>query len=203
MADAPFDPGTQVRINSLLDLTTGRIARTDPIHQAALAMATRLAPTYARNAMTAPSSAPPINMGAAGSGGGSGVPVAGTAIAAAIAAMLAKGGASSAGGDLGALINGLKRLFGRGGPSTVQGNQPNAGGSLMGPNTTGVGYDQPPQVSWSSGLPWEQPFLPSDPGYFTGFSGTPRDPSGGSGVGPGMQAYYNGGSSEPVDWWKP
>jgi hypothetical protein len=132
------------------------------------------------------------------------VPVAGTAIAAAIAAML-KGGAASAGGDLGKLIEGLKRLFGHGAPSTVQGDKPYAGGALMGPNTTGSGLPSA-GPSWATGLPWEQPFLTSDPGYFTGFTGTPSDPSGGSGVGPGMQRYYNsytGGSSEPVDWWKP
>ena len=91
-----------------------------------------------------------------------------------------------------AIIKGLKKLFGQGGGQSFQGDKPQPGGAMMGPNTTGSGYSDQPQSSWQTGLPWEQPYLPSDPGFYTDIN-FPSDPSGGTGVGPGMADYYGGG----------
>jgi len=108
--------------------------------------------------------------------------------------------ASGGGGPLGALLQGLKKLLsGQGGNTgSVQGDSPYGGGALMGPDTLLSGYEQTPDQSWNSrGLPWEQPFLTSDPGFYTGM-GFPQDPSQGSGIGPGMQRIYGGGG-HPLD----
>lgn len=110
MADQIFTPTMQQQIEQLLGLQTDRAARTAPIHQAAMAMAQRMAPNYAKSAMTAPSSLPPVAGGSlmpsSSSGGGPGV---GSMTAAAIAAMLIKPGSP--------LLAALKKLFPSGGPS--------------------------------------------------------------------------------------
>jgi hypothetical protein len=51
MADIPLDPRLQAQLLDLYTHVEHRIASTQPIHQAAMAMATRLAPGYARQAM--------------------------------------------------------------------------------------------------------------------------------------------------------
>lgn len=116
-------------------------------------------------------------------------------------------GAASAGGGL---LNALKNLLKGGASNTTSGmSSPNAGGALPGGNQTPfTGWD--PSISDPSG----QPFLPSDPGVYYGPDGggaQPTDPSGGTGTGPGMQAYYdwlaqqeaNGGGSQTMgtNWW--
>lgn len=110
------------------------------------------------------------------------------------AGALAKG-ANGSGGKLPIqeLIDALRNRFGKG-PS-VQGNQNSV------PNLT---YDNSSFNGWApfgndlgtanqvdnSFTGW-QPNLRSDPGVFTGMQ-VPQDPTGGTGVGPGMSAYYSG-----------
>jgi hypothetical protein len=53
-AGQPLDPKLQAYLMDLMGMGTDRIRRTEPIHQAAMAMATRMAPDYAQAAMTAP-----------------------------------------------------------------------------------------------------------------------------------------------------
>lgn len=82
------------------------------------------------------------------------------------------GGGSGAGGNspLSSLLN---KLFGGGNGSGIQGNQPNAGGVAPSIGST---------------------FLPNNSLMFpAGYGFNPSDPSGGTGVGPGMQNYYNSG----------
>lgn len=74
MADpvSPFSPDMQQQMAQLLALSTNRVQSTEPIHQAAMAMASRLAPAYARGAMTAPSTLPGGGSGLFSGGGSSG-----------------------------------------------------------------------------------------------------------------------------------
>lgn len=53
-----LSPDLQAQMANLLALSTNRIQSSEPIHQAAMAMATRMAPAYARGAMTGPSPLP-------------------------------------------------------------------------------------------------------------------------------------------------
>lgn len=48
----PLDPQTLEQLRQLLSLVIARQQRVEPLHQAAMAMATRMAPAYARDAMT-------------------------------------------------------------------------------------------------------------------------------------------------------
>jgi len=60
----PFDEATLAQIQELLKMAIGRQKRTEPLHEAAMAMATRLAPSYARNAMgSAPTPSAPASSG--------------------------------------------------------------------------------------------------------------------------------------------
>jgi hypothetical protein len=80
-------PQLQQQMADLMGYQTRRLGRVEPIHQAAMAMATRLAPAYARNAMTASPTS---------SGGGT------TPVAQALAALMNGGGINynSAGNSL-------------------------------------------------------------------------------------------------------
>lgn len=49
---SPLTPAMQAQLEQLLALSTQRVQSTTPIHQAAMAMALRLAPAYARGATT-------------------------------------------------------------------------------------------------------------------------------------------------------
>jgi hypothetical protein len=51
-------PDLQAQLLKMLQLQTQRSSESAPIHQAAMAMASRLAPAYARGAMTGPSASP-------------------------------------------------------------------------------------------------------------------------------------------------
>lgn len=99
-----------------------------------------------------------------------------------------------------AILKGLKKLFGGGGRDTVQGNQPQPGGAAMNPTQ---GYPDMSFTGWDSSVsdPYGNPYLPSDPGFYTGMN-FPNDPSGGTGVGPGMQEFYGGGG-QMTDPWNP
>jgi len=190
-------------ISQLLGLARDRTAYQNPLFQALSQQAFQGLPAYARQGTqlsgTLSNQAPPPSQ----SGGGIGL---GGALASGGLGALLGSALSGGGGPLGALLQGLKKLFGAGGgQNSVQGDSPFGGGALTGPNTLFSGYEQDPQASWNSGLPWEQPNLPSDPGFYTGM-GFPNDPSNGSGVGPGMAQYYGGasGDSGPDDnWWHP
>jgi len=116
-------------------------------------------------------------------------------------------GLGPGGNALGALIDGLKKLLNRGRPGgTVQGNKPNAGGTGL---PIGNAYDPSKYFpGWDPRVsdPYGNPYLPSDPGVYYGHGGgaSPSDPSGGTGIGPGMQDYYNNGwPNWPGSWPDP
>lgn len=181
-ADANVPP----ELRQLLAQSVQRQQYQNPLFQAASNQAFQGLPTYARQGLSMPSgmpAAPQADSGGmpdwlkaalAGAGGG------------------AAGDALSGGNMLKGIIDALKKLFGPHGRDTVQGDKPNPGGALMGPGA----YDPSQFMGWDQGPPgrdggqWD-PFLPSDPGTWTG-GGMPSDPSGGTGIGPGMQAYYGG-----------
>lgn len=186
---------TPPELQQLLAQSRDRTAYQNPLFQAVTQMAYNGLPTYARQGTqlsgTLSNQAPPV---APQGGGGSD-----------LAKMLAAGGAGalagnalSGGNALGALIAGLKKLFGHGGRDTVQGDQPYGGGALTGP-----GFDPNGFMGWDASVsdPQGNPYLPSDPGFYVG-GGMPMDPSGGSGVGPGMQAFRGGGGETMTNWWE-
>lgn len=209
MADitSPFTPNMQQQLEALLQMSGQRVADEQPIHQAAMAMAARMAPGYARGAMTATptmpalSAAPAATSGSQSSSGG--FPVGKTLALSGLGALLTPGKDGEI--PLKKLIDGLKKLFSHG-PS-VQGNKPFSGGAA-----TGGGQGYPDFTGWDQSVsdPFGNPLLPSDPGFWTNWDGNPNDPSGGTGVGPGMQDYYSGGGSDNMgdngpddDWWHP
>lgn len=148
MADpiSPFTPEMQAQIQQLIGLQTDRSARTAPIHQAAMAMAQRMAPGYAQSAMTAPSTVAPVRSTGGGitpavsSGGG---PGAGTTAAALFAAALLKPGSP--------LLAAIKTLVGGGGPGSgpvggpaspgTFGKGPLGPGQVASPNSVGTPFD--------------------------------------------------------------
>lgn len=149
MADpiAPFTPQMQSLIEQLLGSQVDRTNRTTPIHQAAMAMAARMAPGYAQSAMTGGGSGASTSGigGLSAPNSGSGGPgVATTAAAAFVAALLKNGGNNP-------LMQALKGLMGGGGADPtfgglIQGNKPMAGGTGFpdvpvtgGPNSGGMG----------------------------------------------------------------
>lgn len=201
-------------LQQLLSESVNRTQYQNPLFQAVTQMAYRGLPTYAREGTSLGQLGPAAPIQQQQDGGG--IPD--------WLKMLMAGGAGAAlgglggGNALGALVDGLKKLFGHGQSQGVQGDKPYGGGALTGglpPQwTTGFeGWD--PGVSDPSGRPlrpsvetsWNWGFDPNtDPNWYNpGFSG-PSDPSGGSGVGPGMQNYYGsgGGDSMPTGsyWWE-
>jgi hypothetical protein len=126
MADpiSPFTPTMQQQIEQLLQSQVDRSNNSTPIHQAAMAMASRMAPGYAQSAMTGPS--PIAQRGGSitpsvSSPGGPGI---GTTAMAALAAAFLKNP------KLLALLKGL--LPGGADPTfggLIQGNKPPVGGT--------------------------------------------------------------------------
>lgn len=196
MADpiSPFTPDMQAQISQLLQQQTDRSARTTPIHQAAMAMAQRMAPGYAQAAMTGGSSAP-VGGGSLtpSSGGGSIGPGIGTTAAVTAFAALLKNPAFMAA---------LKKMFGM-------------GGDAWGPDGTFAGastVNQPPGVPNGGSLPVSgSPNSPGGmngtfPGYFTNPDGSTvpiaGDPANGGGYGGGVfpvesNTYVGGGQYGP------
>jgi hypothetical protein len=182
---------TPPELQQLLSESVNRTKYQNPLFQAVTQMAYGGLPTYAREGTSLGQLGPaaPIQpqqgdsdllkmLGAGGIGAALG------------------GLGSGGGGPLGALIQGLKKLFGGGGgvSPTVQGDQPYGGGALMGGGQGAPGFE-----GWDVNGP---PMLPSDPGFWTNWNGMPNDPSGGTGVGPGMQGYYGAtGDHGPDDYW--
>jgi hypothetical protein len=196
MADIPLDPRLQSQLLDLYRLSGDRLASTQPVHDAAMAMATRLAPGYARAAMRpTPTPSAPLTTGDLGQTGGTST--AGKVTAAALASLLANGGPGGASGNLGKLIQDLVKLFRRGNDPNNYALKP--GDGFGGPNTSTFGGRDP----FADVLPGYDPGF-NDPAFFNGM---PTDPSGGTGVGPGMQGYRNdppGGDPSPTtgtNWW--
>lgn len=175
MADSPLTPTMQAQLEQLLGLQTDRAARTSPIHQAAMAMAARMAPGYAQSAMTAPSSLPKPTgslMPSVSAGGG---PGAGSITAAALAAALLKPGS-----PLLALLKKFAGLPGGAADPTfgglIQGNKPFAGGT---------GFPDVPMAGGSA-----SGGMGPIPGYFQNPDGSQvgigGDPANGGGYGGGL-----------------
>ena len=220
-------------IAQLLGLARDRTAYQNPLFQAVSQMAYRGLPAYAREGTQLSgtlSNHPP----AASQGGGIGIGGAlGAAGLGALAGNALSGGGGELGKLIASLA---KLLRGKGGRDTVQGDQPFPGGALMGPpafdptrfmgwpSDRNLGPVKPltPNVTTSetfalpdsnnpfgnpSNDPFGNPFLPSsDPFSPYGPMSYPSDPSGGSGIGPGMQRYYGGASGDSGpddDWWHP
>lgn len=218
-------------LSQLLAQSRDRVAYQNPLFQAVTQMAYAGLPTYARQgtqlsgslsnvAPLAPTPTPGgIGPGTAGILGGLG----GAALNA-----LGSGG-SGGGGALGALISGIKKLLASK-PTTVQGNKPYPGGALTGggqpalylfPGMAGNEGIDPnrwpgggPSVTTNESYGFPNDIL-NDPYFLNSLSnGMPNDPSGGSGIGPGMQDFYDwlkqqgggGGMGDqgPLDdWWHP
>lgn len=218
-----FTPEMQAQFNDLMALSTGRAQRQEPIHQAAMAMATRMAPSYARDAMSPVRTA--STPGAAGAGAGAAAGADGGPNAKMLASFLAAmlPALASGSGDLSGLLKLFKKLFGIGGDgATVQGNKPFTGGAA-------VGGGQPSQYQFSGFAPptpepnpYDNPTANVDTSFTTSYpndvfndpyflnsqwNGMPTDPSGGTGVGPGMQGYRGGNPTgrpdDPFHWPKP
>lgn len=174
MADpiSPFTPDMQAQMSQLLQQQTDRSARTTPIHQAAMAMAARMAPGYAQGAMTGgggsmPTS--PLGITPAASPGGIG-PGLGTTITAATFAALMKNPAFLAamknffkGGATPDFVGPTQALD----PSKANGGLP-IGGTPSSPGGMNATF----------------------PGYFTNPDGStvqiPGDPANGGGYGGGL-----------------
>lgn len=128
MADqiSPFTPTMQQQLEQLLQSQVDRSNRTTPIHQAAMAMAARMAPGYAQGAMSAGGGGSPLPSVSStltpnvSSGGGPGI---GTTATAAVFAALLKNPAFAA--ALKKLALGVDPTYG----GLIQGDKPLAGGT--------------------------------------------------------------------------
>lgn len=181
--------GMPPEVTQLLQQSVGRQQYQNPLFQAVTNQAFMGLPTYARQGLSLGSSIPsgaPAGGGSPTTGGGGLSPLAAGAIGGA-----AGGAASSI--DFGKLIAALKKLFG-GGDASVQGDKPQAGGTGL-PSFGTSPLD--PFAGWADQPVDQGPQfnIPSDPGVWwdkqTGGGASPTDPSGGTGVGPGMQEYWN------------
>lgn len=190
-----FTPEMQAQFNDLMALSTGRAARQEPIHQAAMAMATRMAPSYARGAMSPVRAA--STPGAGGAGSGAGTDAAGgdskKMMAAFLAALLGAAG-SGGGGELGGLLGLLKKLFNRNGL-----NYP------VSENTTGQPFIGPKHTTYQGGTPGNpqdlDPF--SIPGYQPSVDPMPNVDTSMDfgGVAGGFPNYPEDPNSAASNWW--
>lgn len=206
----PLTQAVPPQLSQLLDNSVARQGYQNPLFQATTKGVYDMLPAFAKDGTSLsgslPSTIPPSAASASGSGGGPGL---GTALGAgglaALAGLLGKNGSGGA-IPLQKIIDGLKKLFQN--HRTVQGNKPNQGGALTGPgfdntftgwNDPGMNYDQwpgsgngNPNVTTDINFSYPNDVF-NDPYFLNSmWNGSPSDPSGGSGVGPGMQNYYNG-----------
>lgn len=208
IANAQGNPLTQAvppQVSQLLDQSVQRQAYQNPLFQATTQGVYDMLPDFAKTGTslsgTLSNVAPPAQaQGSSGPGLGTAAALGGGA---GLAALLSKlgGGGSGAGGDLSKVFDAIKKKFG-GQPGDFTGpiNQPNWQGPTNDPLWQGPGN----QPDWQGS---SDPMLPSDPGVYYGETGggaSPTDPSGGSGTGPGMQAFYDwlqsqGGGSGTAD----
>jgi hypothetical protein len=176
MADNIFTPTMQQQIEQLLQQQTDQSARTTPIHQAAMAMASRMAPGYAQSAMTGPSAAPAVGSLFPSSSSSGGPGVGSTATLALFAALMKKNPA---------FMSALKGLMGGSADPTfgglIQGNKPFAGGSGFPgvPAGGGGASGDPTQPGGAQGQMGSQG-LP----FFSAYGGSGSPPTGGSGQQP-------------------
>lgn len=184
---------TPPELQQLLSESVNRSRYQNPLFEAVTQMAYRGLPTYAREGTSLGQMGPAAPIAVPGAGGDGGVPdwlkMLGAGLGGAALNSLGPNGNA-----LGALIDGIKKLFGHGQSRGVQGNKPYGGGALM-----GGGQEYPGFLGWDQNYsdPLGNPYLISDPGFWANWNGMPNDPSGGTGVGPGMQDYYgNGGSGD-------
>ena len=189
-------------LSQLLALSRDRTAYQNPLFQAVTQMAYGGLPTYARAGTSLSGSlsnqAPP--MPAPGGGGIS-------PLTSGILGGLAGAGLNSLGPNgnmLGALIDGIKKLLATK-TRPIQGNRPYPGGALTGggqpalyPFPGMAGNEGMDPNRWPGGDPsvttdeiYAYPNdVFNDPMFLNSISnGMPNDPSGGSGVGPGMAAF--------------
>ena len=208
----PLTRDVPPQLSQLLDLSVGRTAYQNPLFQATTQGAYAMLPTFARqgtaltgNLSNAIPAAPANTSGGPGLGA-----IAGPAGLAALAALLGSG--SGASGNLSSIANALKKLFGSKPtmPSpTVQGNKPFPGGALTGPSAYDpnafMGWATPPEPTpnVTTTTDFSYPFDVLNDPYFLNsqWNGLPNDPSGRTGIGPGMGAYYGGGSAEDNPGW--
>lgn len=185
MADpvSPFSPNMSSEIEQLLQSQIDRSNSQTPIHQAAMAMAQHMAPSYAQGAMGAPGGAMPTSPLGLPSSSGSSAPGIGTAATLAAFTALVKNPN---------FIALLKKLIPGGATDPtfgglIQGNKPFAGGTGF-PDVPVGG--SPSTGGMSSGIP----------GYFQNPDGSlvqiAGDPSNGGGYGGGL---FAGGGSHDVD----
>ena len=207
---------TPPELQQLLSESVNRTQYQNPLFQAVTQMAYRGLPTYAREGTSLGQLGPAAPIQQMPDGG---VPDWLKMLGAGGVGALLGGLGNGGGGPLKALIDGLKHLFSNGGQQGVQGDKPYGGGTGLPIGNPSI----PSFLGWDNGtgsptrepVPgvetnWNWSFDPNtDPNWYNpGFSG-PADPSGGSGVGPGMQQYYNGyggasGDHGPADnWWHP
>jgi hypothetical protein len=136
-ADANVPP----ELRQLLAQSVQRQQYQNPLFQAVSNQAFQGLPSYARQGLSMPSGLPAPSPQSDGGGMPDWLKM----------AMAGAGGAAAnglgGGNALGALINGLKRLFGGGGRGEVQGNKPNAGGALTGPGA----FDPSQFMGWDQG----------------------------------------------------
>lgn len=234
----PLDPRLQANILDLTSAGANRVNRTEPIHEAAMAMARHMAPDYAQGAMGAlPSRTDPSTIAQRGLSTGANGADGGSNLAKALAGLLGGLGAANGGKlPIQQLIDYLKKKFAHDQSRlrrTGQGNKPYPGGALPSGNPGMNGFtgwadngdngedynrwpgsgDPTPNVDTSYDINGFDPsvlfgngFDPnSQPNWdllYGLFNGSPSDPSGGSGVGPGMQDYRGGDGGGPgADWW--
>lgn len=188
-------------LRQLLSQSVQRQQYQDPLFQAATQGVYSMLPSFAKEGTSLGAFNPSAAGGQFGTGGGgNGINKAGLAAGGGLAALAGLLGKNGAGGsvDLGELFKKIKSMFGH--DPSVQGNQPNAGGAM-----TGGGQGIPNGFEGWGDLPFDRFGGFNNPDVF---SGMPSDPSGGSGVGPGMQDYRNGGGggegytgSDADNWW--
>jgi hypothetical protein len=186
-------------LTAMLHNSAQRQEYQNPLFQAVSKGTYDMLPTFAKSGTSMGDFHPtPAPLG--GGGGGSGINGKGVAAGAGIGAAAAALGAPGAGGNLGKVFEAIKKLFGKGGGPGNYAMQPGTG--FGGDHTTTIGGDNP----WGDNLPSYDAFGPDT--WSNGWDGMPNDPSGGTGVGPGMQAYYdslNGGAGGTVtgtNWWE-
>jgi hypothetical protein len=207
----PLDPRLQASLMDLMDASVNRARSQEPIHNAAMAMAAHMAPGYAQSAMgplkprTDPNTIKPLKGGTGSNDNGPG----GTSsLLAGLLSALAMGG-PGAGGNLGKLIQDLIKLFQHGGRDTVQGNKPFGGGALTGPQNPadvmhflgfapneGATPNGPiGNVETNTSFAYPNDIF-NDPTFLNSLPIGPTDPSNGTGIGPGMAAFYGSGGGE-------
>lgn len=173
------------QLTSLLNTAAARQTAQNPLFGAVNSGIYQMLPNFARNGAAAftpnmsafPSSSgsgggiSPLTAGIAGAGGG-----------ALLASLLHGSGNSGAGGNLSGIVNAIRNIFTKGG-------QPN----VVGSNNSDV---------FGTNLPSYQDPFGLNGGYNGGAvpgldSGGIPDPSGGTGIGPGMQGYYGDQGGDP------